>query len=214
MILGGFLGAVIALLAYELPLGKISYIGIAPDTAVNIMMVDYQYLEAIHLEQNILYFQNNAQEIVYGLPDSWKSLPPLPDGHPVNKLWREYYGTYEGLVANSDGGASYWLVSDQWERIGDPSKLVRSGNPYHCSSEWMLPVFQVQDSEGWVFSHALADEYVCYILRDDGRIQVWSRTRDVFTMFASPLIGAGVGAVIGINYFRITDFLKRKFRRN
>lgn len=214
MILGGFLGSVFALLAYELPLGTISYIGASPDTAVDIMYVDYHYPAAGNFDKNILYFQNSTQEIVFGPPDSWKTLLPLPDDHVVKSVWREHYGTYEGLVAKADNGASYRLIGDRWERIMDPSKLVRKGNPYHCSSEWMLPVFQVQDSEGRVFSHALADDYVCYILRNDGRIQVWSRTRDAFSLLFSLLIGAGVGAVIGINYFRITDFLKRKLRRS
>jgi hypothetical protein len=59
-----------------------------------------------------------------------------------------------------------------------------------------------------VFSHALADEYVCYLLFGDQRLQVWTRTLDAVSLlnFVTLSAAAGIGVLCG------SGFILYKFR--
>jgi hypothetical protein len=59
-----------------------------------------------------------------------------------------------------------------------------------------------------VFSHALANEYVCYVLFKDGRLQVWMRTRDAFSLIGNLVLGAMIGLIAGLNAIPVWNRFK------
>ena len=61
-----------------------------------------------------------------------------------------------------------------------------------------MPVSRVADSAGIVFSHALADEYLCYVLHADGSLDLWTRNRNAFEMVTFGVNGAIVGGALGL----------------
>lgn len=67
--------------------------------------------------------------------------------------------------------------------------------PKQCS-DWRkrLSFRKIIDSSGVSFAHALADSTKCYVLFDNGDLEVWTRTQDAFTLMGT----LGVSALTGI----------------
>jgi hypothetical protein len=116
------------------------------------------------------------------------------------------------IVAIADQGFVYQMVDNQWETIEGDVEQFKGFTPRLCAGEWHLPVAGVIDSAGTVFSHALADEYVCYVLYADGQVQVWTRTRDAFNLMGSLVMSGLVGLIVGFNAIPIANYFRHMKR--
>jgi hypothetical protein len=200
-LIGGIVGIAIGILVYGrvLPFWTVMSIGSAPKDADDILSVNFKYLSALHLEENIIFIQSQSNEIYFGFDHNWERLSPLPNGHSVSRIWFRDNEEHESILANDDQGEVFQMTNGRWELLTNYTDQFRGFNSVECAKEWYLPVFHAVDSAGVVFAHALANEDICYILLEDGRLQVWTRATDVFSLFNFIAVVALIGMVIGIS---------------
>jgi len=210
-LIGGIIGIAIEALLYGtvLPLWSAKSIGQTSEQAADILFVDYQYAEATHLEGNTLFVETRSGEIYSVFQNTWNLLSPLPDENTISQIRLSDWEADAPIVAIADQGVTYQLVDNQWETIEGNVEQFKGFTPKVCADEWHLPATGVIDSAGTVFSHALADEYVCYVLYGNGQLQVWTRTRDAFSLMGSLVISGLVGLIAGFNAILIVNYLRR-----
>jgi hypothetical protein len=70
-----------------------------------------------------------------------------------------------------------------------------------CATEWndLPPVRRVISSAGVRFERPLSTILRCYVLYEDGRLQVWTRKTDVYTFLRIMFLSGIGGLVIGIS---------------
>ncbi len=208
-LIGCIIGSVIGVTLYNiLPFWTIIPIGQAAANTNDILFVKYQYLEASFLENATLYIQTQSGDVYSLTQKKSQILPPLPDEKVVSQVQLKDWDSDAPIVAITTLGEVYQLLNGQWELIQDQTQDFKGITPKPCAAEWYLPAVGVRDSAGTVFSHALADEYVCYLLFNDGRLQVWTRTLDAFSLMGVLVISALVGLVVGFNAVTI----KKRFQ--
>lgn len=213
-LIGSIVGIAIGGLLYGTLLSQwiVTSIGQVTDDAVDILFVDYQYLGAVQLEGNTLYVQTPSGEVYSVLRNRWQLLSPLPNGSSISQIWLRDWEVDAPIVAITTQGAAYQKIGGQWELIENRVEQFKGVTPTVCAAKWHLPVAGAIDSAGTVFSHALADEYVCYVLFNDGRLQVWTRTLDAFSLMRTLVVGALVGLVAGFNAIPTLNYLKNIIR--
>lgn len=211
-VIGSIAGIIIAGLVYEilLPFWTVTSIGQAIDGATDILFVDYKYWEGTQLENNTLFIQTQSGDVYSVDQDRRHPISRLPDGQTISQIWLQDWDADAPIIAVTDQGNDYQLVDDQWELVENPTNEFKGFTPRTCADQWYLPVFGVTDSAGTVFSHALANEYVCYVLFSDGRLQVWRRTQDAFSLMGSLALGAVIGLVVGLNALPIWNRFNHK----
>ena len=134
-----------------------------------------------HLAESSLYIRNNYGKMYYAYKNNWEL---------VQKIYNENFNEF--------------LHSTDLEiKEEELSRYVRN-----CASKWHIPAFGILDSEGIVYNHTIAMEYICYILRDDGRLQVWAGQRDAASMMVMSIICSFIGLLIGL-FVCIRKFLKK-----
>jgi hypothetical protein len=203
-LIGCIVGAIIGGMLYKLlPFWSIIPIGQAIDNASDILFVDYSYFNASHLSDAILYIQTQTGDVYSLTQKNWQKFPILPDGKSISQIRLSDWNSDAPIVAITTQGEAYQLSNGQWKFIPNRTQDFKGIAPTKCAAEWYLPVFGVKDSAGTVFSHALADEYVCYVLLKDGHIQAWHRMLDAFSLMNVLVFGDLVGLVVGFNAIAI-----------
>jgi len=210
-LIGAIIGIAIGASLYGtiLPFWSAKSIGQTSEEAIDILFVDYQYADAVHLEGNTLYVETRFGEIYLVSQNNSRLLSPLPNENAVFQIRLSGWEADAPIVAIADQGFIYQMVNNQWETIGGDVEQFKGFTPRLCADEWHLPVTGVIDSAGTVFSHALADEYVCYVLHANGQLQVWTRTRDAFSLMGSLLFGGLIGLIAGFNTIPIVNYFRR-----
>lgn len=207
---GCIIGSILAGVLYHfLPFWTITPFGQAAADSRDILFVNYLYPEATSLEKNILYIQNQSGEVYSLAENSMQTLPSLPDGKTILQIQIMTWSFDAPIVAKTAHGETFQLLKGQWEVIPDQKLDFKGFSVEPCAAEWLLPAIGVQDSAGTVFRHALANEYVCYLLFDDGRLQIWTRTLDAFSLMGYLVIGAFAGLLAGFNLMAIIKRLRR-----
>jgi hypothetical protein len=126
-----------------------------------------------------------------------------------------YVASKEGIVYSNSLYQDKWLVIDpvpNWD--DDPTNLTE------CATEWAdHPLAAppsvdgvVVDSAGVRFERPLSSIWRCYVLLDDGRLQVWVHSSNVFDLLAnwrSKIICTAIGGMLGI----ITGVFIVRFRK-
>jgi hypothetical protein len=200
-IIGCVIGTILGGVLYEfLPFWTVIPMGQTSDSANHILFVNYTSFEAAGSEKATVYLQTQTGEVYSFSQKKWQMLPTLPDGKTITQIRLKGWDD-ERIVAITAQGEAYQLLNEQWEFI--PNQDFKGFSPSACAAEWYLPAIGVKDSAGRSFGHALADEYVCYVLFNDGRLQVWTRTLDAFSLMLVLVIGALVGLFVGFNAMAI-----------
>lgn len=161
--------------------------------------------------------------LVYDLPWKHTSLPPPPDEivDIVHIDFQSYMDDPTGdtiFVAAKDGAVySNTLFGNEWLPV---ESVPDWGTDYtnQCAPTWPgaqsdAPIWdpppvekKVADSAGVRFEHAMAIAVRCYVLSDDGSLDIWAREDDVsigvapFVLLAPVMgiLGALVGALAGL----------------
>jgi hypothetical protein len=164
---------------------------------------------------------------ILAAPDtSWKhQLLPIAPSQATRKIHVKGVGirdpTGDTIYITTKGGEIYsnTLFDDKWVQ-GEPAIPWKPVWVRHCVPTWdswipgvddMLeppPVERkVLDSAGVTFGHAMVDDVRCYVLYDDGSIEVWGRELhsvweempfvEFFCGPAAAVLGALIGILIG-----------------
>lgn len=200
-LIGCVIGAILGGVLYELlPFWTIIPMGQTADNANHILFINYPYLGATDSEKATVYIQTQSGDVYSFAQKKWQMLPTLPNGKTITQIRLKDWDD-ERIVAITAQGEAYQLLNEQWEFI--PNQDFKGFTPSACAAKWYLPAIGVKDSAGRSFGHALADEFVCYVLFNDGRLQVWTRTLDAFSLMFVLVIGALVGFFVGFNAMAI-----------
>ncbi len=131
------------------------------------------------------------------------------------------------FVSTTDGAVySYTLFDDQWQRVTAP-EAWNATPATQCAPKWdnpepdarilePLPLEKsVRASSGIRVGHTMVDAVRCYVLYDDGGLEVWGRelSGDVVFVFVylTPVIAA-VGLVIGLLIGALIAFIRHRVR--
>ena len=150
----------------------------------------------------------------------WTILPigQAPNGvTEIQSINYESFGS-EHLEENivylqTHSGELYSFTQNKWELLPNRTQKPDNIPPITCANDWHLPVLGIADSSGVVFEHALANEYICYILFADGRLQVWERTTDVFNLMLFIAVSTLLGIVAGAKIIVILKYFKDKMSK-
>jgi hypothetical protein len=117
------------------------------------------------------------------------------------------------VYLRTQSGELYSFYQNKWKLLPDRTQKSDDIPPIACANEWHLPIFGVADSSGVVYEHALADEYICYILFKDGRLQVWDRTIDAMNLLFFMAVSAFIGMFAGARITVILKYFKDKMSK-
>ena len=100
----------------------------------------------------------------------------------------------------TENGAIYSniLFQESWGEVGAVPK--QDFEYPSCATEWNdhPPVRRVISSAGVRFERPLSTILRCYVLFEDGRLQVWTRYTDAYTFLTIIFSSGFIGLVIGI----------------
>ncbi len=198
-LLGGLCGVILGAIFYDLflPFWSVTAIGTAPAAAAEILFIDYHFLGAAKFNENVIYIQTRSGENYIGNGLDWQPMPPLPNGQTISEIWLKDNWDRTTFLVIADQGDVYQFSNQAWEFLAEHPERYGGFTPLQCAKEWYLPALHVADSAGVVFGHALANEYICYVLYENGNLGVWSRTQDVFNLIGFMGLAGLAGLVIG-----------------
>jgi hypothetical protein len=184
-----------------LPPWKIIDIQSTHPDSLDILFVDYHYTSDDPVD-DILYVKTQSGDIYSIFHNAWSSIPPLPSGNTISEIRRRDGYADSPIIAITSQDKVFQLIDNKWETLENPKEPYWGAEPLQCSN-WRkrLPIRKIVDSAGVIFEHALADSTKCYVLFNDGSLEVWTRTQDAFSMIgtvgASTLLGAIAMSAIG-----------------
>ena len=170
----------------------------------------------------------------YDIP--WRRLAlPNPPRRPASILHVELNSTRDDptgdvIYIKTDNGAVYAhrVPTDPWRWV-DPATTWDTDHTSDCAPDWPSeysgsdiweppPVQKkVVDSAGIRFEHSLAIDVRCYVLFEDGSLEVWAR-EDNFAMGLMPFIAcapvlAACGAALGLMIGGLVFYIRKKKRK-
>lgn len=203
-ILGSILGLAVGLFLFRnfIPPWKHYDIRPLPEKASNILLVKY-HLSLDDPTNDILYVKSQSGNVysISILQGTWQMLPPLPAGS-VNKLRLKNEFNDSPLIAASEQGKFYQLSSGPWESLPDLKEPWGwNREPNLCATAWDEHphlIQKVTNSTGVSYERPLSTIIRCYVLFDNGSLQVWTRWTDVFGLMLITATSAIIGLLIGI----------------
>jgi hypothetical protein len=196
IVAGGILGLIVGAFFYEffLPPWKTLEIQSTWTDGVDILFVDYHSTEG-DPANDILYIRTQSGDMYSVLHNEWSFIPPLPSGNTISEIKRRDGYADSPIVAITTQSKVFQLVDNKWEMMENHKEPFWGMEPEQCA-DWRkrLSFRKVIDSSGVSFAHALADSTKCFVLFDNGDLEVWTRTQDAFTLMGT----LGIGALIGI----------------
>jgi hypothetical protein len=201
MFIGGILGLVIGIFFYNafLPPWKTLEIDSTRTDTVDILFVDY-HSTLDDPTDDILYIKTQSGDIYSVLHNEWSPIPLLPDGKTISEIMKRDGYDDSPMVAITTQNEVFQLVDNEWEVLEHPTEPFWGMKPRQCA-DWRkrLSFRKVIDSSGVSFAHALADSTKCYVLFEDGNLEVWTRTQDAFSLMGTIGISVLLGAVLVSN---------------
>ena len=193
---GGLLGLVAGIFVYEffLPPWKTLEIQSTYTNGVDILFVDF-YRTDDDPADDVLYIRTQLGDIYSVSNNQWLLIPSLPGENAILEIKRRDGYADSPIVAITPDNKVFQLIDNKWEALEDPKEPFWGVEPKQCSN-WRkrLSFRKIIDSSGVSFAHALADSEKCYVLFDDGDLEVWTRTQDAFTLMGT----LGISVLIGI----------------
>lgn len=161
---------------------------------VDILFVDYHSTEDDPTD-DILYIQTQSGNIYSVFHNEWLPIPSLPSGNVISEIKKRDGYADSPIVVITTQNKVFQLINNKWEMLEDHKEPFWGREPKQCS-DWRkrLSFRKIIDSSGVSFAHALADSTKCYVLFDNGDLEVWTRTQDAFTLMGT----LGVSALTGI----------------
>ncbi len=179
-----------------------------------IISITYTFAEEEHLHDRLFVKTENG-DLYTRVKGLWQPLPALAEGYtPLIFASVKTANDSNDLVLLTGQGQNFQLIAGQWQPVAAVEYAYGWYDSDDCAKAWQpRPPLgaNVLDSAGKQHHHALSVFKKCYVLRQNGSIQVWTRWQDVFSMMGisvTAIIGGGVlGGLIG--FFR-DDIFKPK----
>jgi hypothetical protein len=211
---GGLIGLIIALNTFPEPKWDKLVILSKQNDVIKILFVDHHDAEKV--ENDVIYVATKSGNVYSILHNEWSLLPALPNGEIINKIGFNVDDSNRSIVATTKENKFYQLNDTKWELINDYEEFHWSNEFDQCAitEEWRhTPPVEagVIDSTGVVFEHTISGFFKCFVLYEDGHLEIWSHK-------ASSLEGMGIAqtncmiGVISGSILSLVIWLYRKFR--
>lgn len=199
--MGGILGVVIGLaLTKYLPPWRNVILGSAPEGAIDILFVVYRS-SLDDFSQDSVYVKTRSGDVYSVFQHEWRRLEPLPNDKPIAAIRFRDNRYDEPIVAITNQDEAFELADGHWKLLSDGKIPLEEDEPVACATEWEEPPplgQEALDSVGVRFERPISAIERCYVLLDNGSLQVWTRATDVFTLMRIIGISTGTGIAIGI----------------
>lgn len=103
-----------------------------------------------------------------------------------------YVVAQDGQIFSNTLFQSNWQPVKAVPQPGAPLTTCSDGRQAYLPAE-----SGIVRSVGFQFEHTLSTTVRCYILLDDGRLQVWTRSTDMFKLLTAIMLGGAAGLVGG-----------------
>ncbi len=113
----------------------------------------------------------------------------------------------DNVILKTEDGAFFSYHHHKWQQTELPDvDLTKFPHTYPPCNEWASPppasyLRRTKDTAGVDFAHALANSSRCYILFEDGNLELWTRDYGVFDLiyigFWSLFLGMLIGGIFG-----------------
>ncbi len=145
-----------------------------------------------------------APRLYFVIPEFWKhyEISPFPGAKKIISVDTRFANEPDGevlyIVSEDDIVFSNSLFEDEWQ-IDTPTSAHEYIMP-SCPAEWSIPIKKsnVIDSAGVSMTDAETTSVSrCYILFDDGSMEVWTDTNSIYDITISLIVGGVFGYIVG-----------------
>lgn len=205
MIGGGIAGWLIAPFTYPQPTWDKLDIPAKQKDVAEILFIDINDFEQV--QNDVIYVKTKSGDVYSIFHNEWNLLPSLPDAQSIQKIGVQDGNVDSPIVATSNENRFYQLNKTTWKLLNEYKEFHGINEFDQCitTKEWQVvpPVSKgVIDSKGFVFEHTISGFFKCYVLYDDGHLEIWSRAASgLDNIWVAPfycVIGIVSGAILGV----------------